>query len=118
MSAGQGEKVCGPSAEGKGEEHWAALTGRGGKKKIARWKSWAAGSDFQGLLPFFFFYFSFSILFSKRAFEQKQLKQKQNNSTKTIILRHECTIKFTKLMINFIFYKNYLFTKLNAHKNT
>jgi len=29
----------------------------------------------------------------------------------------ECTIKFTKLMMNFNFNKIYLFTNLNAHKN-
>ena len=35
------------------------------RKKIARWKSWAAGSDFQGLLPFFFLFFFFNSFFQK-----------------------------------------------------
>jgi len=66
MSAGQGEKLCGPSAEGKGGGALGRANGPGReRKKIARWKSWAAGSDFQGLLPFFFLFFFFNSFFQK-----------------------------------------------------
>jgi len=107
VKEGEGEKGA-PAAAGP-----IRALGRSGEEGMLGCGGW-----FPGAPPLFFLIFFFFKSFSKRAFEQEQLKQKQNNSTKTIILQHECTIKFTKLMINFIFYKNYLFTKLNAHKNT
>jgi len=113
---GGGGKV---SARGGGEKsNWATpCPGPLGRAQRRGGKLLGFGLVPGSCLPFLFLFFFFNFFF-KRAFEQEQLKQKQNNNTKTIILQHECTIKFTKLMINFIFYKNYLFTKLNAHKNT
>jgi hypothetical protein len=93
---------------------WAARgereTGRGGEGQGAG-PSW--GLSFS---RFFCFSFLFQNLFPIRLLSKTSKDKNRNNSHKNSMPQHECKNMFLKLMMIFFFTKNYLFTKLNAHK--
>ena len=105
---------------GRREERaaWAlvGLAGPGGELDCGEPRELAFGRIRGGLL-LFFFYFLFQSLFPTRILNAIKFKPKVN-STKLNMLQHECLNKFLSLCWILISTKIYLFTNLNAHKNT
>ena len=108
---GEEGRTCPVTASWAGEKRWAErrAAGRLGLRS-AGWRKGKLGlGQFLGAFPFFLFIFQ--ILFPKE-FWAKQLKIKNRNS------KSQKYYAPAWMQNMFIFHKNYLFSRLNAHKNT